>query len=1556
MDIITLAKQTSFDSNKQNALNVEENVKDKQNSDDDTQDEDESSTSISSSPNIVRGIQDHGFPVYSCRDKSIHSVTSMTSLTSSSIFHFSNPWSSSNAASTTNKMFFDSDPVTFTTSDSFLSLPKWDAVKNGSLFLKFRTNEPNGVLVYSHGIKNTIPTTSPEGESENHHNNHHNHHYHHPSHDYFGIELLEGHVFLLMNLGSGSIKVKATMKRIDDSHWHSIRVTREGRSGRISVDDYSVGFISPNILSDFSSSSSTSSHLHDLDLEGSLFIGSVGTTGFLSSPANMMSPPPELWSASLGFGFVGCVKDLILNNDLLVDLTAYAVDQDSGGVKLGCHSSASSSVSFNKNHLCVQTSCLNEGTCSEGWNRKICHCETTGFTGPRCGREALQVSFNGEQYLKIVLPRLSITQSEDLYLRFRSVRSSGLLLVATIVAQSSSMRPSSASYRNYLILSLESSRLKITLNLGEGNKMSHVGYNLNDDLWHSVKIERRGPSLEIKLDGVNSVTEITGQLITLTIDTFFFGSFGGKKIEDLFPSSSFRSSSSGSTTPASLYHSLKDVPNFSGFIQSVIFNGVDMIESSRSGQMEGLFNSTAEVDFSTEKERLEFNLDSPVTFKSRDTFVALSQLPAFSEMSIWFSFKTLSLSGLLLFNGGKRNHFISLELENGHLVYSFNLGDGGGRRLTSKTRYLLNDNTWHSVSIQRSVYNHHSLRIDDQVFTISSSGINTHLHLDGLLYLGGVPKEMYEHLPKLIRATYGFEGCLAGLDINHDSIDPSSPTYALIPSTLVSPGCSSFASLEEKRCTLTSCTKKGVCVNLSASGGHSTPSSVTSSPTMTTSSSFACDCDQSSFISTSCSEEGASFRFGPLHGLTSSSSSQVSPYHLPPLLPMSPSGGIITVTFPDGNHMDTKSDSLSLGIVTTVDNAVILRIDSSSTNDFMEMQILDGNVLMVYNLGAEDHEVIDLSVNISDGRYHSIKFDRNGPNATLQIDNHNPVHKIPTGKQLTIFNSLAKIQVGGKTILPIDNKPSSSSDSVVDPLPSLSSMVPKKDLPNSHSIFQGIISGLTYNGMKVLDLAAENSDERLSIEGDVQLLTILPKQFNPKNVHSLLNGTDRHINRKHLAMNEKNSHNRLWDTDELILSKGGPQYCWDDDDCVNMVTVSATTSTSSYDDLITPFLSHGEKLFAGLIPPPKTKVVSCDENNDDEDCSETGSGDGKKEEEDDDDDEDEKEEDTRMVLRPSVEESESIWDPTSTHSPQIITKSYEVAPWMTTSTDSPRIVFKATISTTTEYINPKELEQTYRPKLPYPRPTLSRPSIVDVPRPEGSNKPVSGSRLPAKQTPSSNPKNSHVSKTSAVSSDQSSLVILVIVGIILTIVVAAPLSFFVLRFINPSGTIAGNILFNPMSGMRGHPAVPTNDIYASVNKNTSYTEAPYQGQPQPNHILINNGRQLQQLHHQSVNGSSVASGLSNGQLGTHSPAIPNPYNNSQSSNPNNHIVLPVNHHSLHQQSPQQPHSLVMSPGGASYHHPVTNHQHQISTMMPHTVNSGPQSILKKRRDSNEWYV
>lgn len=97
--------------------------------------------------------------------------------------------------------------------------------------------------------------------------------------------------------------------------------------------------------------------------------------------------------------------------------------------------------------------------------------------------------------------------------------------------------------------------------------------------------------------------------------------------------------------------------------------------------------------------------------------------------------------------------------------------------------------------------------VDDMIATVGSTGSNVHLDLDGLLYLGGVRRASYVSLPKLVQSRYGFEGCLASLDLNGETVDPIRD--AVVPSTLVSPGCagklhisSSFTIFRFIRCNV----------------------------------------------------------------------------------------------------------------------------------------------------------------------------------------------------------------------------------------------------------------------------------------------------------------------------------------------------------------------------------------------------------------------------------------------------------------------------------------------------------------------------------------------------------------------------------------------------------------------------------------------------------------------------------------------------------------------------------------------------------------------------------
>lgn len=49
---------------------------------------------------------------------------------------------------------------------------------------------------------------------------------------------------------------------------------------------------------------------------------------------------------------------------------------------------------------------------------------------------------------------------------------------------------------------------------------------------------------------------------------------------------------------------------------------------------------------------------------------------------------------------------------------------------------------------------------------------------------------------------------------------------------------------------------------------------------------------------------------------------------------------MIQYTFPAGKDPDTGEDSIALGFITMKADAVLLRIESSSTSDYMELEIV----------------------------------------------------------------------------------------------------------------------------------------------------------------------------------------------------------------------------------------------------------------------------------------------------------------------------------------------------------------------------------------------------------------------------------------------------------------------------------------------------------------------------------------------------------------------------------------------------------------------------------------
>ncbi|XP_029557328.1 neurexin-2 isoform X11 [Salmo trutta] len=620
------------------------------------------------------------------------------------------------------------EPVTFDTPAAYLTLPRWKTKKTASISFDFRTTEPSGLLLFSHGDRRLQgPDRQPERQ---------------PRADYFAMELLDGFLYLLMDMGSGSIKMKASNKRVNDGEWCHVDFQREGRKGLISVNSRSIPF-----------SANEGSEI--LDLEGDMYLGG------LPEAREGLILPPEVWTAPLNLGYVGCMRDLFMDGRSR-DLRRLAEIQSASGVSSFC---------TRETHIrCGRDVCANGGQCREGWNRHVCDCTSTGYLGPNCESEATVLSYDGSMYLKVTLPLSMHMEAEDVALRFMSQRAFGLLVATTSQDSADTLRLELDGGRVKLTVNLDC--IRIDCNLSKGPEMLLAGQKLNDNEWHSVKVVRRGKNLHLSVDNVTVEGHMTGAHTRLEFHNIETGIMTERRFISVVPS------------------------NFIGHLQALSFNGVPYLDQCKNGDI-----SYCELNARFGMRRI---VADPVTFHSRASCLAFSTLQAYASMHLFFQFKTTSLDGLLLFNSGDGSDFIVVELVKGYIHYVFDLGNGPSL-MKGNSEKPLNDNQWHDVVVSRDNNNMHILKIDSRTVTQHSNGARN-LDLKGELYVGGVGRSMYSSLPKLVASRDGYQGCLASVDLNGRL--PDMIADALHRVGQVERGCGGLSTT----CTEDSCHNQGVCL------------------------------------------------------------------------------------------------------------------------------------------------------------------------------------------------------------------------------------------------------------------------------------------------------------------------------------------------------------------------------------------------------------------------------------------------------------------------------------------------------------------------------------------------------------------------------------------------------------------------------------------------------------------------------------------------------------------------------------------------------------------------
>ncbi|XP_041431026.1 neurexin-3 isoform X7 [Xenopus laevis] len=579
------------------------------------------------------------------------------------------------------------DPISFESPEAYISLPKWNTKRMGSISFDFRTTEPNGLILFTHGKPQDRKDVRSQKNTKV---------------DFFAVELLDGHLYLLLDMGSGTIKVKATNKKANDGEWCHVDIQRDGRSGTISVNTKRTPF-------------TASGESEILDLEGDMYLG-----GLPENRAGLILPT-ELWTAMLNYGYVGCIRDLFIDGRSK-NIRQLAEAQNAAGVKSSC--------SRDSGKQCDGYPCKNNAACRDGWNRFVCDCTGSGHWGRTCERVASILSYDGGMYMKIIMPVVMHTEAEDVSLRFKSQRAYGLLVATTSRDSADTLRLELDGGKVKLMVNLDC--IRINCNSSKGPETLYAGQKLNDNEWHTVRVVRRGKTLKLTVDVDVAEGTMVGDHTRLEFHNIETGFMTEKRFASAVPSS------------------------FIGHLQSLMFNGLLYIDLCKNG----------DIDYCELKARFGMRsiIADPVTFRTKASYLTLATLQAYTSMHLFFQFKTISPDGLILFNSGDGNDFIAVELVKGYIHYVIDLGKGP-YVIKGNSERPLNDNQWHNVVITRDNSNTHTLKVDTKVVTQIINGAKN-LDLKGELYIAGLAQNLYSTVPKLVASRDGFQGCLASVDLN----------------------------------------------------------------------------------------------------------------------------------------------------------------------------------------------------------------------------------------------------------------------------------------------------------------------------------------------------------------------------------------------------------------------------------------------------------------------------------------------------------------------------------------------------------------------------------------------------------------------------------------------------------------------------------------------------------------------------------------------------------------------------------------------------------------------
>ncbi|XP_044287275.1 pikachurin [Varanus komodoensis] len=588
--------------------------------------------------------------------------------------------------------------------------PLKNSYQTFQITVEFRVEAEDGLLLYC-------------GENE------------HGRGDFMSVAIIRRNVQFRFNCGTG-IAVITSENKVKLGNWHSVTVFRDGLEGWLRLDNNRPV------------SGKSQGQYSKITFRTPFYLGGAPTAYWL------------VRSAGINRGFQGCVQSLTINGKI-IDMRPWPLGKALSGADVGECSSG----------ICDEASCINGGTCTASkadWY--ICLCPL-GFKGRHC-----------EEAFALIIPQFNETLKSfatvpwplesqnylsfmEFEIIFRPDSEDGVLLYSYDTGS-----------KDFLSIRMVNSYVEFRFDCGSGTAVIRSEEPISLNQWHELKVSRTAKNGILQVDQqrpVEGMAEGAFTQIKCNPDMFIGG----------VPSYDDVKKNSGILKP------------FSGSIQKMVLNDrtIDLKQDFTSGinlenTVHPCVNTPCANGGSCLPKKDGYECDCPLGFDGQHCQKAVMEaieIPQFigrsyltydnpdilkrvsgSRTNVFMRFKTTVMDGLLLWRGDSpmrpNSDFISLGLQDGALVFSYNLGSGVASIMVNGS---FNDGRWHRVKAVRDGPSG-KITVDDYgARTGKSPGMMRQLNINGDLYVGGM-KEIALHTNR--QYMRGLVGCISHFTLSTD--------------------------------------------------------------------------------------------------------------------------------------------------------------------------------------------------------------------------------------------------------------------------------------------------------------------------------------------------------------------------------------------------------------------------------------------------------------------------------------------------------------------------------------------------------------------------------------------------------------------------------------------------------------------------------------------------------------------------------------------------------------------------------------------------------------------